>query len=194
MRVAATKPKRCAACKSAFNPCRPLQVVCSPLCALEIGRAKTKKAWVKEAAQDRKLTREKLEAFKTIPELTKLAQTAFNAVVREIAKQAGYACISSGKPLDWSGNRVDAGHYRSIGAAPQLRFDIDNCHAQSKHDNRFLSGNAVDYRIGLIARIGIERVEILEANNGVHKWTRDELIAIKKCYVRKLKELKAVVA
>lgn len=92
--------------------------------------------------------------------------------------------------MDWSGNAVDAGHYRSVGSAPHLRFDERNCHAQSKQDNRFLSGNAVDYRIGLIARIGQKAVDALEADQSVRKYTVDEIKAIKAEYRAKTKELK----
>ena len=84
---------------------------------------------------------------------------------------------------------MDAGHYRSTGAASHLRFKEDNCHAQSKHDNQYKSGNAVEYRIRLIERIGLERVEALESDNQPKKWERDELIAIKAKYKAKLKEL-----
>lgn len=101
------------------------------------------------------------EALKTRGDHIREAQQAFNEFIRARDQAAGHQCISSGKPLDWSGNAVDAGHYRSVGSAPHLRFDERNCHAQSKQDNRFLSGNAVDYRIGLIARIGQEAVDAL---------------------------------
>jgi hypothetical protein len=103
---------------------------------------------------------------------------------------AGHPCISSGRPLDWSGNQTDAGHFRSVGSAPHLRFNEDNVHAQSKHDNQFLSGNAVEYRIGLIARIGLDRVEALESDNAARKWTIEELMQIRDEYRLKLKKLK----
>ena len=118
------------------------------------------------------------------------AQQAFNEFIRWRDQLAGHPCISSGKPLDWSGNAVDAGHYRSVGSAPHLRFDERNCHAQSKQDNRFLSGNAVDYRIGLIARIGQEAVDALESDQSVRKYTVDEIKAIKAEYRAKTRELK----
>ena len=92
--------------------------------------------------------------------------------------------------MDWSGNAVDAGHYRSVGSAPHLRFDERNCHAQSKQDNRFLSGNAVDYRIGLIARIGQEAVDALESDQSVRKYTVEEIKAIKAKYRAMTRELK----
>ena len=176
------KPRPCPVCRNAFVPAKPMQSVCSPRCAVK----KVKQ----DKAEDRAKVKTRKEAIKTIPELIREAQVAFNAYIRERDRLARHDCISSGRALDWSGNAVDAGHYRSIGAASHLRFNEDNCHAQSKHDNQFLAGNAVDYRIRLVARIGLERVEALEADNQAHKWTREELTAIRNTYRAKLKELK----
>ena len=131
---------------------------------------------------ERRADKAKRERLKTRSDWIKDAQREFNGYIRARDKAAGHPCISSGRPLDWSGNAVDAGHFRSVGAAPHLRFDERNCHAQSKHDNQYKSGNAVDYRIGLIGRIGLEAVEALEADNRIHKWQRDELMAIKALY------------
>ena len=47
----------------------------------------------------------------------------------------------------------------------------------------------MDYRIGLIQRIGLERVEALESSNAPHKWQREELIEVAQKYRQKLKEL-----
>lgn len=157
--------------------------------AAKSARAEEKKARM-AAKVERAETRRRKEALKTVPDLIKEAQIAFNAFIRERDRQAGHDCISSGRSLDWSGNAVDAGHYRSTGAASHLRFHEDNCHAQSKHDNQFLAGNAVDYRIRLVARIGLARVEALEADNQVRKWSRQELMAIRDEYRLKNKKLK----
>lgn len=142
------------------------------------------------AKEDRKVIKAKLESMKGIGELTKEAQREFNAFIRWRDRLAGFLCISSGRPLDWNGNKVDAGHYRSTGSAPHLRFDERNCHAQSKHDNRHLSGNAVDYRIGLIQRIGIGAVEALEADQTPRKHTKDQLREIRDTYRAKANQLK----
>ncbi len=88
------------------------------------------------------------------------------------------------------GGAYDCGHYRSTGSAPHLRFDPANAHAQRKVCNRWGAGRAVDYRIGLIARIGLAAVERIEADHRVHKWTREELVAIRETYKAKLKQLK----
>lgn len=190
-------PKRkrtCRVCRNMFQPVRCLQQTCSFDCEVKLGlihaeRSKSKRVKAERIAEisSTKILREKL---KTKSEWMREAQAAFNQFIRLRDQLAGHPCISSGQPLDWSGNNVDAGHYRSRGSAPHLRFDERNCHAQSKKDNRYLSGNAVDYRIGLIARIGLEAVESLEADQTPKKYTIAELRAIKAHYVAKLKEMK----
>lgn len=185
------KPKKCKGCGSLFQPVRPLQVACSPMCGLQVGRAKQEKAKVKAKKEERKADKVKRERLKTLPQLLKEAQQVFNGFIKERDRLAGHPCASSGRPLDWSGNQVDAGHLRSVGAASHLRFNEDNVHAQSKHDNLWKSGNAVEYRMRLIERIGLSRVEALESNNVPHKWQREEVIAIKEEYAKKLKALKA---
>lgn len=190
------RPKRCKnpACRASFVPQRLGQAVCSPKCALatvEVQKAKEKKSL---ALADRREIKVRKEALKSRGDHMREAQQAFNEYIRTRDQAAGHLCISSGKPLDWSGNAVDAGHYRSVGSAPHLRFDERNCHAQSKQDNRFLSGNAVDYRIGLIARIGQEAVDALESDQSVRKYTVDEIKAIKAAYRAKTRELKRAAA
>ena len=87
------------------------------------------------------------------------------------------------------GGAVDAGHYRSRGSAPHLRFNEDNVHAQRKQCNRYGSGNVVGYHLGLIERIGLVAVEALEADNAPRKYSADDLRAIKADYTRKAREL-----
>ena len=194
MRVAEIKPKKCKApgCGQRFKPAMSTQKVCSIACAKAMAKDPklqkiAAKAITKQKRQDLQERREKL---KTKGEHLREAQQAFNAYIRERDRLAGYACISSGRPLDWSGNAVDAGHYRSVGAAPHLRFDERNVHAQSKEQNRYLSGNATDYRVGLIKRIGLEAVEALERDQSVRRYTIEDLQAIKALYRQKLRDLR----
>jgi hypothetical protein len=185
------KPKKCKVCRGEFAPRTPMQVVCGITCAKTVAAKVREKKAADVAKTERKADRAKREALKTRNDHVRDAQVAFNAFIRARDRAAGYACISSGRPLDWSGNAVDAGHYRSVGSAPHLRFNEDNCHAQSKHDNQYKAGNAVDYRIGLIARIGLERVEALEADQTPRKWSIAELVEIKATYRKKLRDLQA---
>lgn len=178
------------ACACRFIPVRMGQAVCSPSCGLAIAQENQPKARKALAEVERKEIKVRKEALKKRGDYVRECQQAFNEYIRWRDRVAGHACISSGRPLDWSGNQTDAGHYRSVGSAPHLRFDERNCHAQSKQDNRFLSGNAVDYRIGLIARIGLSAVEALETDQEPRKYTIDDLKALAANYRRKTRALK----
>ena len=193
------RPKKCPECAEKYQPTRQMQPCCDNMeCKasyairhIEATRKRRRMQEMNVQKADRKVIKLKLDAIKPRGKLIAEADRAFCAYIRFRDQLAGYLCISSGKPLDWSGNNVDAGHYRSRGSAPHLRYDERNCHAQSKHDNRYLSGNAVDYRIGLISRIGLAEVEALEADQKPRKYSNDDLIAINAKYVAKLKALKA---
>jgi hypothetical protein len=175
--------KDCKYCGTKFAPVRPLAQVCSPICAIRLGKAKK--------ADDRKELKARRERIKTIPQLIKEAQVAFNAFIRE--RDRDQACICCGRQQTnvdgLHAHGWDSGHYRSTGSASHLRFHEDNAHRQLVYCNRHGAGRAVDYRLGLIARIGVERVEALECSNDPHKWTRDELIAIRATYQAKTKQL-----
>lgn len=196
--LAAKQPraKKCQnpACAESFIPQRLGQKVCSPACALAVAPKNHKVARKAIDQLERREIKARKEKLKSRADHLREAQQAFNEFIRWRDRLAGHPCISSGKPLDWSGNAVDAGHYRSVGAAPHLRFDERNCHAQRKHDNQYKSGNVTDYRIGLIVRIGIEAVEALESDNSVRKYTVEELKAIKAKYRAKTRELKRAAA
>lgn len=178
------KMKVCEGCGSMFMPRASFARACRLVCARKVV-AKDKKS-EKDALKARKTKQE------TIPELIKAAQKAFNDFIRERDREK--PCICCGVPLGHhsgsTGGAFDCGHYRSRGAAGHLRFNEDNAHGQRKYCNRRKSGNAVEYRIGLIARIGEARVLALEADNVPHKWTHDELRKIQGTYKDKLKALK----
>ena len=183
------KPKRCKVCGSEFTPSKPMQRVCSLACALSIASLAKAKRERTALAADKRATREKLDAMKSKGRLVAEAQVAFNRYIR--LRDAGLPCVCCGQPMGDGvhGGAVDAGHYRSRGSAPHLRFDENNVHAQRKQCNRYGSGNVVGYRLGLIERIGIEAVEALEADNDPRKYTADDLRAIKADYTRKAREL-----
>ncbi|MCV4343302.1 recombination protein NinG [Pseudomonas capsici] len=188
------RKKKCAHCGEAFQPTKMGQKACGPACALSMAPVNQERARKALNEIEREEIKVRKEALKSRSDHMREAQIAFNAYIRLRDQLAGHLCISSGRALDWSGNQTDAGHYRSVGSAPHLRFDERNCHAQSKQDNRFLSGNAVDYRVGLIARIGLEAVEALEADQSVKKYTIDDLKAITAQYRAKVRELKRAAA
>ena len=186
------KRTRCPQCKGKLEPGQRIHPEClEPWIAAQEEKAERKAQKQARAAAkvEKAETRKRKEAIKTLPQLKAEAQAAFNAFIR--ARDAGKPCICCGLPLSAGdvGGAYDCGHYRSVGSAPHLRFDERNAHAQRKQCNRWGAGRAVDYRLGLIERIGLEAVEALEADNTLRKYTADELRAIKTMYREKLKKL-----
>lgn len=186
------RPRKCRACREPYTPARTTQVACSPRCALNLAGQEREKRERAEAKARRARNREALERLKTRSDHIKEAQAAFNAWVRE--RDHGRPCISCGSTPSnaglITGSRWDAGHYRSVGACPELRFEPLNCHAQCVKCNRDLSGNTVEYRIRLLERIGAEAVAWLEGPHPARKYTIEELKEIKARYRRLTRELK----
>lgn len=184
--VKVLRQRSCRICTQSFRPWSTTQTACSPDCARKVAEQVRLKA-------ERKDIRERRERAKTRGDHIADAQVAFNAWIR--ARDAGRLCISCDTVLSslagTPGGGFDAGHYRSRGSAPHLRFDERNCHGQCKKCNRYKSGNAADYRINLVARIGIAEVLALEAEQEIAKWSIPQVLAIKALYRDKLKQLKA---
>lgn len=169
---------RCKVCRVEYKKWRMTQKVCGSVeCAAEYARQVREK-------EERKELRARKEKLKTRTQWLKEAQIEFNRYIRE--RDRDLPCISCGR---FHGGSYDAGHYRSVGAAPQLRFDEDNCHKQCVPCNQHKSGNAIEYRRGLVERIGLQRVAILEANSETIRWTIEDAKRIKAEYKAKTAEL-----
>jgi len=115
----------------------------------------------------------------------KEAQKAFNANVR--FRDSSLPCISCNRHHT---GQYHAGHYKSIGSSPELRFEELNCHKQCAPCNNHLSGNIENYRINLIKKIGLDKVEWLEGPHEPKKYTCADLKEIEQYYKTKLKMLK----
>lgn len=187
------KQKTCKACGEKFAPMfNTTQVVCSQKCALAHAPANSEKARKAIDQRERREIRVRKEKLKSRAEHIREAQAAVNEYVR--LRDAHLPCIScDSMPSDHdliTGSRWDAGHYRSVGACPELRFEPMNIHRQCVKCNRNLSGNAVEYRIRLVKRIGADKVDWLEGPHSARKYTIDDLKAIKAEYRAKTRELK----
>lgn len=180
------RPKKCRVCRETFTPRKALQVVCSPNCALLHAKQKGERERKALDKIERKAIREAKEKNKPRSAYMKKAQAAFNAWVRE--RDAGLPCISCGTTADV---QYAAGHYRTTQAAPELRFEPLNVHRQcNRNCNMGKSGNIIEYRIGLVARIGAEKVEWLEGRHEPKRYTIDDLKEIKSKYTAMARELR----
>jgi hypothetical protein len=172
------------------------QAVCSPACAAIDAPRHMEKARKAIAQRDRREIQVRKEKLKSRADHLREAQAAVNEYVR--LRDAHLPCIScDSMPNDndlMTGSRWDAGHYRSVGACPELRFEPLNIHRQCVKCNRNLSGNAVEYRIRLVLRIGAETVAWLEGPHESRKYTVEEIKTIKAEYRAKTRELKRAAA
>jgi len=188
---AVLKAKRCRVCRREFIPARPLQCCCQYSCAITYSKGSEKRqsaATKRMQAAERAERREQLQKLVPLSKLKNRAQTAFNRWVRE--RDANEGCISCHMPANYGG-QWHAGHYRTTAAASHLRFHPDNCHKQCSQCNNHKSGNTVEYRKRLIDKIGLERVESLENDNRIVKWTREDMIATRKRFNEAWASLKA---
>lgn len=141
---------------------------------------KSKQSQAKKEKAARKLHREQKEAIKPKSKWLAESQAAFNKYIR--LRDYDQPCISCLKPREvieaeqgWKvGGCWDAGHFMTRGAKGQLRFVLFNVHKQCKSCNggggRFSAKAATvdaNYRINLIEKIGIAKVEYLENNNDI---------------------------
>lgn len=175
--------KTCKVCREKFTPNRPLQSCCSLDCAIIKGRETSAKQARAEASSKRTSHRAAKIKAKTRGDWSSEAQSAFNRFIR--LRDDGKPCVSCGS---FTGKK-NAGHYRSVGSAPELRFEEANCHLQCEKCNSYMHGNLINYRIELINRIGQEAVDWLEGAHKPAKYTIQELQNIKKIYTLKAKEL-----
>lgn len=188
--------RKCKVCGEWFHPSYSNIVWCSPehgaIYALELlarervkAEAKRIKAQHETERANRQLMAEKRQQVKPLRYFIKQAQQAFNEFIRY--RDRHLPCISCGRHHE---GQYHAGHFRTTGANPELRFDEDNCHRQCSPCNNHLSGNLIAYRPALIAKIGQARFDALMGPHELPKWKREDYIRIRDEYRAKLKAMK----
>lgn len=179
---------KCKHCKIKFEPRYFNQKYClsDEQCiksfseSVKIAKEKQKaKQWQKE----KKEIKEKLM---TKSDYLNIAQKVFNTYIR--LRDKDKPCVSCGAIKYTS----SCGHYYSSGKHKNVTFNELNCHAQCWfYCNSSLSGNLIEYRKGLIERIGLEKLEYLDSIAKIEKkYEIEELKEITKEYKEKIKKLK----
>jgi hypothetical protein len=165
-------------------PTRPLQPTCGYECSVAFATAYALRQQSRRKQADRKQTKEKLDGLRPLSWHKAEAQRWVNKFAR--LRDEHLPCISCGR---FHMGQYHAGHYRSVGASPELRYEPLNIHKQCSACNNHLSGNIINYRINLIARIGLEKVEWLEGKHEPKHYTIEDLKAIKSKYKTLCREL-----
>lgn len=179
---------RCRYCSTLYKPARAMQPgrVCNdPECQAKFALDAIAKQRTARLKVERKATREAKEKLKTRSDYIKEAQIAVNAYRRELLKDE--PCISCGRHHS---GQYHAGHYISVGSHPELRFEELNIWKQCQPCNTHLSGNLINYRKALVARIGLEKVEWLEGKHEPKNYSISDIKEIIIKYKGLLNELK----
>jgi hypothetical protein len=168
---------RCKNCKEKFEPLRFNQKYCM--------NEECVRVWVETEKQKQwkaKKTRLKKELM-SLQDWLKLAQMTFNKYIRH--RDKGMSCISCDKPIK---GVTHASHYFSSGGHSNVRFHEDNVHSSCYKCNVELSGNLLNYQIGIQKRIGSDKlISLHEQAHITKKWTIDELKMLITYYKEKIK-------
>jgi hypothetical protein len=190
--------KRCKQCKKYEYNEKILNTLlgnfCSNQCRIDWGLANIEKLKKKVFSDKNKVLKierserkEKLKSLESISQYECRVQKIFNEYIRLRDKKE--PCISCSRHHQ---GQYHAGHYLSVGAHRELRFQELNVHKQCSVCNNYDSGNLIGYRINLIKKIGLKKVEWLEGPHTKIKRNREEIQAIESLYKMKLKEIKKV--
>lgn len=169
---------KCKECGTKFTPRFFLQKTCeNPRCIIDYSKKVYAKQQDKEWKQRKKETKEKL---KTLSHYESEAKRSFQKWVR--MRDKDLPCISCGTTTTM---RWDGGHLFKAEIYSGVIFDERNVNKQCIKCNVTLNGNEAEYSIRLRERLGEKEFLDLQEKalrTRLFKYTKDELIEIKKKY------------
>lgn len=180
---------RCPHCKAKLEAGQRIHPECiEGYAEAQAAKAERKKAKEARAAAkvERAETRQRKEALKSRAKWIAECQAIVNKYVR--LRDKDLPCCSCDRPASWDG-QWHASHYRSVGAASAVRFNLWNIHKGCSICNNHLSGNIANYRPRIIERIGVERFEWLEEQNQLTRYPVEYLQRFKEVMGKRLKRL-----
>jgi hypothetical protein len=163
-----------------------MQAVCSPNCAITIAAKKKRATEAKTARETAKSDKVRREKLKSRADWAKEAQAAVNKYVRMRDYHLG--CVSCDKPASWPG-QWHASHFRSVGAASAVRFNLWNIHKSCSICNNWKSGNLSDYEPRLREKIGGSKVDWLRTQNQCVSYSIEYLRRLKDIFSKKARRL-----
>lgn len=176
------KLKTCKICKEKFEPKKFAQTCCSISCAIKHSNNLKAKKEADKWKREKAVLKDKL---KTLGQYEAEAKKSFQKWIRLRDKEQ--PCISCSKVS----NEMDGGHFKKAEIYSGVIFHEMNCHSQCRKCNRYLNGNELNYRQGLINRYGLDYATFIEEHANEtrqRKYTKEELIAKKLQYDLKYKQ------
>ena len=172
-------PRKCKTCGERYEAQKGSMVTwCSVDCGVILANQKLEKKRAKDKKADTKKRKEKLLS-EDLPKQLKLTQKSVNKLVR--LRDSRKPCISC---ENCSPNiKYDAGHFKTVGSSPELRFNLKNINRQcSNYCNVNHSGNingahkSKGQIVGIVERFGQERLDWLMGSHERIKYKCHDLI------------------
>lgn len=182
---------RCPHCKGKLEHGQRIHPKCIDGHAEAVAAKKEREAAKKarmDAKADRADTKRRKEAVKPLKKWKDECQAIANKIAR--LRDHADGCISCSKSSGWNG-QWHGSHFRSVGAASAVRFNLWNIHKACSVCNNYLSGNIAEYTPRIIEKIGAEKVEWLRAQNQRTEYEVDYLKKFKRVMGKKLKRMEA---
>lgn len=179
----------CPHCRKRLEPNERIHMACvepwAEALQAKADRVKARKA--RELAKlDRALTRQRKAALKTLSQLEGECRDIVQKMARIRDRDQG--CISCDKPANWHG-QWHGSHYRSHGACSSLQFHLWNISKACWICNKIFSGRIDGYKVGIVARHGQERLDWLDSQPTLKRYSRDYLLRFKKVMGKRLRRM-----
>ena len=179
----------CPHCRKRLEPDQRIHPACidgyAEALQAKADRVKARKARELEKL-DRALTRKRKAALKTLSQLEGECRDIVQKMARIRDRDQG--CISCDKPANWHG-QWHGSHYRSHGACSSLQFHLWNISKACWICNKIFSGRIDGYKVGIVARHGQERLDWLDAQPTLKRYSRDYLLRFKKVMGKRLRRM-----
>lgn len=181
------KQRKCKECKEYFTPAPNMFL--PPTCEKYECRFSYANKHLSKKAKEKKKT-DRAELIKYNQNDVKLRMEVAKKTIQEYVRlrDINEPCISCRKP---TAKQWDGGHYMNSQYFSAIRFNTFNIHKQCSHCNDWNNENKQNYRIHLINKIGIDKVEWLESQNQTVKYSAEYLNRLIKVVRKKIKRLKA---
>lgn len=179
----------CPHCRKRLEPNERIHMACVEPWA-EALQAKADRVNARKARElaklDRALVRERKQALKTLSQLEGECRDIVQKMARLRDRDQG--CISCDKPANWHG-QWHGSHYRSHGACSSLQFHLWNISKACWICNKIFSGRIDGYKVGIVARHGQERLDWLDSQPTIKRYSRDYLLRFKKVMGKRLRRM-----
>jgi hypothetical protein len=185
-----TKPPRCKHCRARTE--KPGQVIHEACIDPFLADLKKKQEAKRErdrrakAKVERAEIRRRKEKLKTRSEWEEECRQIVQKIARIRDRNDG--CISCDLPANWDG-QWHGSHFRSHGACSVLQFNLLNIHKACWICNKIYSGRINEYEPRLVKKIGQERVDWLNSQNGIFKPPIDYYVKFKRVMGKKLRRM-----